>query len=194
MDGSPNPKSKKWRGKDYSETRFAVIKWLERELPLITGNVMIVSAGNWEVPKLLLTNSGIESIKTFDKDIYGMSVNNVDFVGDVHSMPKEWNDKWDCVINNQAIECYENPFLAINEIYRILKPGGVLLIDAPFAYRFFGQGSWDDPKQNAKNVKDYWRITENGWQLLTKQFKNVKIENSGPNKWDPYCYMIKANK
>ena len=32
MDGNPNPKSKYWRGKDYSETRFAVIQWLEKEL------------------------------------------------------------------------------------------------------------------------------------------------------------------
>ena len=194
MDGAPNPKTRTYKGRDYSETRFAVIQWLEKELPLVTGDVLIVSAGNWDVPKLLLTNKGIKSVKTFDKKTYGNSVNNVDYFGDVHSMPKDWDNKWDCVINNQAIECYENPFVAMEEMYRILKPGGVILIDAPFSYRWFGTGSWDDPKQNAKNVKDYWRVTENGWQLLTKKFKSVKIDRSGPNKWDPYCYMIKGIK
>lgn len=194
MDGAPNPKTKKWRGQLYSETRFAVIEWLERELPLVIGDVLIVSAGNWPIPRMLLTNSGIKSIKTFDKKVYGDTTNKVDFVGDVHKMPKEWTNKWDCLINNQALECYENPFAAMDEMYRILKPGGTLFIDCPFNYRFFGQGAWMDVKQNKKDVKDYWRITRNGWEILTKKFKSSRIDRSGPNKWDPYCYMIKCVK
>lgn len=194
MDGSPIPKSKKWRGQLYSETRYAVIQWLERELPLITGDVLNVSAGNWDVPKKLLTNPGLKSYKTFDMKFYGSTKNAVDFVGDVHNMPADWTNKWDCVINNQAIECYENPFKAMDELYRILKSGGVLLIDAPFNYRWFGKGSWTDEKQNKKDVRDYWRITRNGWELLTKKFRETKIERSDPNEWDPYCYMIKCIK
>ena len=194
MDGAPNPKTKKWRGNLYSDTRFAVAEWLERELPSVTGNVLIVSAGNWPVPKMLLKNPGVKSIKTFDKKIYGTSKNHVDHYGDVHNMPADWTEKWDCVINNQSIECYEDPAKAMSEMHRILKPKGVLLIDAPFNYRWFGQGSWIDPKQNKKPVKDYWRITRDGWELLTKDFSNVKIERSGPNKWDPYTYMVKAIK
>ena len=194
MDGNPIPKTKKWRGNVYSETRYAVIKWLEKELPAVTGDVLIVSAGNWPVPKQLLTNRGIRSIKTFDRKSYGNSKNHVDFRGDVHDMPKDWNGKWDCLINNQSFECYENPFKAMSEMYRILKPGGILLLDSPYNYRWFGKGSWDTPEQNKKDVQDYWRITENGWQLLTKNFGKVRIEHSGPNKYDPYTYMIKAVK
>lgn len=194
MDGNPVPKSKKWGGQLYSETRFAVIQWLEKELPLITGDVLIVSAGNWPVPKQLLKNPGVKSIKTFDQKSYGATKNNVDFAGDVHQMPADWTNKWDCLVNNQSIECYENPFKAMDEMYRVLKPGGCLLIDAPYNYRWFGTGSWDDPKQNAQGVQDYWRISRNGWELLTKKFKNVNIQHSGPNKWDPFCYMIKAVK
>jgi ubiquinone/menaquinone biosynthesis C-methylase UbiE len=109
-------------------------------------------------------------------------------------MPKEWTNKWDCLINDQALECYENPFVAMSEMYRILKPGGVLLLDVPFAYRWFGKGSWYDEKQNKKEVKDYWRFTRDGLELLTKAFKSVKIDRSGPHKYDPYCYMLKAIK
>ena len=54
MDGHPNKKNKKYNGQMYSETRFAVIKWLEKELPLITGDVINISAGNWDVPKNFL--------------------------------------------------------------------------------------------------------------------------------------------
>lgn len=188
MDGYPNKKSKVYQGQAVSETRYAVIQWLERELPKLTGDVLIVSAGNWDVPKKLLKNA---KVKTMDKATYGGSGNNVDFVGDVHTLPADWTNKWDAVISNQAMECYENPFKAMDELYRILKPNGVLLIDCPFNYRWFGGDSWEKPK---KDVKDYWRITEDGWRLLIKNFKSTQIEHSGPNKYDPFTYMVKAVK
>jgi SAM-dependent methyltransferase len=194
MDGFPNKKSKNWRGQLYSETRYAVIQWLERELPSVTGRVLNVASGNWPVPRQLLTNPGVTEYMTYDKKVYGISKNNVMMYGDVHKMPKDWTNKWDCVICNQAMECFENPFVAMEEIHRVMKKGGVLYIDSPYNVRWFGQGSWDDPEQNKKPVKDYWRITYNGWQILTKDFSNVMIDRSGPHKYDPYVYMIKCTK
>jgi ubiquinone/menaquinone biosynthesis C-methylase UbiE len=126
-----------------------------------------------------------------DRATYGGHTNNVDIVGDVHSLPVEWGNKWDAVVSNQAAECYENPFKAMDELYRVLKPGGILLIDCPYNHVFFGNGAGTGVK---KDVKDYWRITEDGWILLTKKFKDVKIEHSGPNKYDPYVYMVRGVK
>jgi len=194
MDGHPIKKKYKWRGQIYSETRYAVIKWLERELPKVTGDVLNVASGNWDVPKKLLTNPKLGKYTTFDQKWYGDSKNKVDVRGDIHNAPKDWTNKWDCVICNQAIECFENPFKAMDEFYRILKPKGVLYIDAPFNYRFFGEGTFPGAKPKKQPVKDYWRISEDGWRLLTKKFSSVKIERSGPNKWDPYTYMVTAVK
>jgi len=194
MDGYPNPKTRKWRGEQYSETRYAIIKWLQRELPNITGDILNVAAGGWQVPKQLLTNPGVKKYVTFDKKFYGDGKNQVDVHGDVHNMPAEWTNKWDCVICNQAIECFKNPFKAVSELHRVLKPGGILLIDAPFNYRWFGEGSFPGKKAKPHRVYDYWRITRDGWEELTKDFTKVTIERSGPNKWDPYTYMIKAIK
>ncbi len=137
MDGHPNPKNCKWRGQMYSATRYAVIKWLEKELPSISGDVLSVAAGGWPVPKQLLDFKKVKKYTTFDKKFYGDGKNPVDVYGDVHAMPKDWDNKWDCVICNQAIECFKNPFKAISEMHRVLKPGGVLLIDAPYNYRWF---------------------------------------------------------
>lgn len=194
MDGHPNPKSKKWRGNMYSETRYAVIKWLEVELPKVTGDVLIVSAGNWPVPKQLLTNKGVKSIKTFDERQYGDTKNGVDFEGDVHNMPAEWTNKWDCIINNQSIECYKNPFKAMDEMHRVLKPGGKLLIDAPFAYRWFGDEAWPGKPKKKNRVYDYWRISKDGWEVLTEKFSKTDIDWAGPNVWDPYVYLVTAIK
>ena len=192
MDGYPNKKSKIWKKQAYSETRYAVIKWLERELPNITGDVLNVASGMWPVPKQLLTNPKLGKYTTYDKKKYGSSKNTVDVYGSAEDMPVEWTNKWDCVLCNQAIECFENPFKAMEEMYRVLKPGGVLLIDAPFNYREFCVGSWKDPKQGAP---DYWRITSDGWKILTKQFSTVKIEGfGGTGPHDRYVYCVRAVK
>ena len=170
MDGHPNPKTKTWRGQSYSETRYSTVEWLEKELPKITGDVLNVASGAWPVPKQLLTNSGVKSYVTFDVEFYGDSRNPADVIGDVHDMPKDWNNKWDCVICNQAVECFRNPFVAINEMRRVLKPGGVLLIDGPFNYRWFGDEAWPNKPPKKHRVYDYWRISKDGWEELTKDF------------------------
>ena len=128
MDGFPNKKNKIWKGQAYSETRYAVIKWLERELPKVTGDVLNVAAGNWPVPKQLLTNPGLKTYVTFDKKLYGSGKNIVDVYGDVHNMPKEWTNKWDCVLCNQSLQSFENPFVAVEEIRRVLKKGALLFL------------------------------------------------------------------
>lgn len=194
MDGHPNPKNKTWRGHQFSETRYSVVKWLERELPSVTGDVLNVAAGGWPIPKQLLTNAGVKSYTTYDQKHYGDNKNPVQVFGDVHDMPADWTNKWDCVICNQAMECFANPFKAIEELRRVLKPGGVLFIDAPFNYRWFGDEAWPEKPPKKHRVYDYWRITKDGWELLTKDFSQVTIEHSGPNIWDAYNFMIKATK
>ncbi|KKL04025.1 hypothetical protein LCGC14_2620200, partial [marine sediment metagenome] len=164
----------------------------EKELPSIKGSVLNVAAGGWPIPKQLLDSKKITNYVTFDKKFYGNSKNPVDVYGDVHNMSKDWSNVWDCVICNQAIECFENPFKAMEEIYRVLKPNGVLLIDCPFNYRAFCIGTWKNPKQGAP---DFWRITKDGWKLLTKQFNNVEIEEfGGTGPHDRFVYCVKAVK
>jgi SAM-dependent methyltransferase len=194
VDGYPLPKKFNFRGQQYSETRYHVCKWLEQELPKVSGLVLNVSAGGWPIPKKLLDFNKVTKYTTYDIGRYGDIKNVVDVIGDVHSMPGEWSNVWDCVLSNQAIECYENPFKAMEELYRILKPGGTLLIDAPFNYVWFGRGSNPESLKKKNPVKDYWRITEDGWRLLTKQFKSVSISGFGGTENSRFVYCVKAIK
>ena len=193
MDGNPVPKTKKYKGELYSETRYAIIQWLERELPLISGRVIDIGAGNWKIPRQLMDKSKVKEYKTFDKKVYGSSKNIVDHYGDIQDMPKEWSNQWDTVLCLEVMECVPNPFKAMEEMHRILKPGGMLLLSSPFNYRWFGSGSWDDPKQNAKDVRDYWRITKQGLELLAKDFVKVEVVGfGGTGNHDRYVNCMKA--
>ena len=49
---------------------------------------------------------------------------------DVHQIPFEDN-KFDCVFCNHVMEHVESDFKAMSEIYRVLKPGGFAIMQAP---------------------------------------------------------------
>ena len=181
MDGAPKPKTKKYKGNLYSETRYAVIKEMEKELPLLKGDVLEIGAGNWDMPKTLLT--GVSKHWRTDQKHYGGHKNKVDQYIDVHNMPSEWDNKWDAVIALECFECFYDPKKAITEIHRVLKKGGKAIISSPFNYVWFGS--------KEKNVKDYWRITQDGWELLMKNFNIIDIRGlggSGPK--DRFGYFI----
>lgn len=163
MDGYPLPKIKTWRGQQVSETRYYVNTWMEAELPLIEGNVLNIGAGGSQTPKQLLDFSKVTLYKTFDKEYYGDSKNPVDIVGDVMDMPSDMTNFWDAVLCIEVMECVENPFKAMDEIYRILKPNSSAYITCPFNYCFFGYGSNPNSLKIKNHVKDYWRPTKQGW-------------------------------
>jgi SAM-dependent methyltransferase len=84
----------------------------------------------------------------------------VDVIGDIHCLPFE-DGHADCIVCTGTLEHVANPFVAIAEIYRVLKPGGIVHIDVPFI-----QGYHADPT-------DYWRFTKDGLVLLCKQFREI---------------------
>lgn len=195
MDGFPNKKSKKWRGQDCSESRFYVNTWMEKELPLLSGSVINIGAGGSPIPKQLLDFSKVSKYTTFDKKMYGDNKNPVDVYGDVMNMPKDWSGLWDVALCIEVAECIPDLFKMMEEIYRILKPNGVLLLTCPFNYSAFGYGSTPESLKKKNHVYDYWRPTKQGWELLCKRFSKVEIKGfGGTGEWDRYCYCIKAVK
>ena len=70
---------------------------------------------------------------------------------------------FDYVLCTEVLEHTLNPFNAVNEIYRILKLGGLVFIFVPFNFRIHSP------------LPDCWRFTEHGLRELFKDFKSVEI-------------------
>lgn len=70
---------------------------------------------------------------------------------------------FDAILSTQVFEHIENVRLYADEIKRVLKDGGRAFISSAFA--------WDYHPY----PKDYWRITEDGYRSLFKNFSDVKF-------------------
>ena len=73
------------------------------------------------------------------------------------------NNFFDIIICTEVLEHTLNPFNAVKEIYRILKPGGICFATTPYNFRIHGP------------LPDCWRFTEHGLRELFKDFKSVEI-------------------
>lgn len=71
--------------------------------------------------------------------------------------------RFDIVVCTEVLEHVLNPFAAISEIRRVLKPGGLLLASSPFNFRIHGP------------LPDCWRFTEHGWRSLLTGFEGIDI-------------------
>jgi SAM-dependent methyltransferase len=193
MDGNPNPKLKKWRGSPVSDARYYINTWLEQELPQLSGQVVNVGSGGSPVPKQLLNPARVTKYTTYDVKYYGDTKNQADVLGSVTKMPTDWTGVWDVALCIEVLECVDDPFTAARELHRMLKPGGTLICTTPYNYRFFGEGTGLPAKQNP--VKDYWRFTRDGLELLFRAFSKVQVQGfGGTGEHDRYCYCVKAIK
>jgi len=66
----------------------------------------------------------------------------------------------------EVLEHVLDPFAAVREIRRLLKPGGYAFITTPFNFRIHGP------------LPDCWRFTEHGLRALLKDFTIVSLEQT----------------
>jgi len=76
---------------------------------------------------------------------FDFSNQNADFLADAHSIPFKASS-FDCVFSYAVFEHLHNPFVAIQEVSRVLKPGGIFLgavsQGEPFHQSYFHFTPW----------------------------------------------------
>lgn len=109
----------------------------------------------------------LEVINRFSQEVilldHNFSRPDLDVRADVRKLPFK-DDCLDCVLSFQVLEHVANPFEAIREIGRTLKPGGILLLSVPHLSRLH------------ELPNDYFRYTENGLLELARDANLEVVE------------------
>ena len=88
-----------------------------------------------------------------------------DVIGDANYLPFRDNS-FDYVTCTETLEHISHPELTIQEIYRVLKPGGVFLLTMPFMYPYH------------PHPADYQRWTSQKMDLVLRSLRFTEIEIS----------------
>ncbi|MEB3309098.1 MAG: class I SAM-dependent methyltransferase [Snowella sp.] len=98
-------------------------------------------------------------LKVIGFDIYTSPLTQ--FVADAHQIPLA-NESIDCVIIQVVLEHVLDPHQVVAEIYRVLKPNGLVYSETPFL------------QQVHEGAYDFTRFTESGHRYLFKNFALIK--------------------
>lgn len=90
------------------------------------------------------------------------------------------DNEFNFILCLEVIEHTPHPRKLIAEAYRTLKPGGSLILSAPF-----------NLEVHAEN--DFWRFTKKGFEELLKNFSSADIFNTG-GKGSLLAHMIRRGK
>lgn len=94
-----------------------------------------------------------------------------DIVGDIHAIPLE-EASVDAIICRSVLEHVQDPALAMKELYRILKPGGILFLQVPSTYPYHARRGFGA-------YPDYWRFFADTLEFMGKPFASVKLVKHG---------------
>lgn len=89
---------------------------------------------------------------------------------DIHKTPYE-NESFDYVIADQVLEHVEKPWVATEEVRRILKPNGIAILTSCLMNGIH----W--------GPNDYWRFTPDGLKVLCKNYNKIEMA-SGWGNWE----------
>lgn len=90
---------------------------------------------------------------------------NIDYVGRAEAIPLP-DSSVDLVVTQETLEHVADPFKAIKEIHRVLKPGGTLYLQLPFVIGYH------------PSPTDFWRFTREGIVSLV-EFAGLECSEVG---------------
>jgi SAM-dependent methyltransferase len=130
------------------------VKWVIQQYPL-EGPVLDTCAG-WEPNLYEPLFPGYEYIK---QDMQEYDPPCLDIICDVCDMKSISDASIGVVLNMESLEHIAYPQRALDEIYRVLRPGGFLILTTVMHFKIH------------RTPRDYWRFAPDGLELLLKRFK-----------------------
>lgn len=93
----------------------------------------------------------------------------VDIVADAQNMPQIASESADCVFLVSVLQHVPAPQKAINEAFRVLRPGGIIYVNVPFIFSYH------------RDPDDFNRFSVRGLEVLCSRFERISTgSNRGP--------------
>jgi SAM-dependent methyltransferase len=105
----------------------------------------------------------------------------IDILCDIADMKSIPDESIGLVLNCESLEHIQYPQKAIDEIHRVLRPNGLLILTTVMHFKIH------------RTPKDYWRFTPDGIELLLNQFKILDCTLEG-NQKRPKGIWVTAQK
>ena len=128
------------------------------KLPKIKLRTLTIGSGG-DTEKFIKENYPNIDLLSIDNQ----SIKNPDILMDVNKLEFD-EETFDLVFILEVIEHLQEPKIAIDQIYRVLKSNGTIILSTPFILETHG----------APN--DYYRFTKYGLKYLLNKFNDIKIK------------------
>ncbi len=102
----------------------------------------------------------------------------IDLICDVANMESISSESIGLVLNLESLEHLPYPQKAIDEIHRVLRPDGLLILTTVMHFKIH------------RTPKDYWRFTPDGIELLLSRFKILDCALEGDLKRPKGIWVI----
>jgi SAM-dependent methyltransferase len=115
---------------------------------------------------------GMSKYASLFKDHDYITLDNVkdyqpDILGDIKNIPLADNSV-DAIICRAVLEHIDDPFKAVAEIFRVLRPNGRCLVSLPFLYPYHADKNY---------YGDFYRYTADGVKYMFRNFSQIEIVN-----------------
>jgi glycosyltransferase involved in cell wall biosynthesis/SAM-dependent methyltransferase len=146
--------------------RFYIEKFLDENRDKIQGNVLEIGDNEYT---LRFGQTAVKQSEILHVDATNQKAT---YVGDITHIPQIPSGNFDCIILTQTLHLIYDFKSALNTCYRILKPGGCLLMTVP-GITPIDRGIW----------KDYWL-----WSFTDTAMKKVMTETFNGSEVDIKSY------
>jgi SAM-dependent methyltransferase len=131
---------------------------------LLPASSRVLVVGGGEDAHGLAQITDRSDLVTITFDIYASAL--TDFVADAHSIPLP-DESVDCVVIQAVLEHVLNPWQVAEELFRVLRPGGIVYAETPFM------------QQVHEGAYDFTRFTESGHRWLFRKFEMIDSGSIG---------------
>jgi glycosyltransferase involved in cell wall biosynthesis/SAM-dependent methyltransferase len=146
--------------------RFYIENFLERNRKAIAGTVLEIGDNEYTM------RFGGEKVSQSDVLHIDNRNHKATYIGDITDVPQIPSGRFDCIIFTQTLHLIYDFKSALQTCYRILKPGGCLLLTVP-GISHIDHGEW----------KDYWL-----WSFTDKSIKRLLNETFQGNNVEVASY------